>query len=332
MTAPAGQSVTAAPIRPPGRSPLRLLVTFLAALGVVLLIVGAAAIALAPPAAAPDCPESDGVCGGPPVPPTLPPASSVAGRPPATQAPVATPAAASAPATAAPATAAPAPTVAGQTASPTPAPPTALPSAPGSPPPSEAPSVPQPTTAPPSPTATPATAFVVPAPRPASEAAPFRAGAVWRSSEYGFSFEYDDEIWTIREESGRGVYMLAARGQVALSIGAFAAGDRQPDDLFRDEIARLEGLILGFIEEPDPDLQLPGVANIGYRIGSGGAFAGTVNSPQGPTTNVSAAVLTAGDDRITVLVTLLTPTQLRAPAFSVVDSMLNTFRWSDPGQ
>ena len=65
-------------------------------------------------------------------------------------------------------------------------------------------------------------------------------------------------------------------------------------------------------------------------VGFGGAFAGTINSPQGPTVNVSIAILTAGDDRMTVLVSLVTTSQLRAPAFSVVDSILNTFRWNDP--
>ena len=100
--------------------------------------------------------------------------------------------------------------------------------------------------------------------------------------------------------------------------------------MFEEEQARLADVILGFTPEPDPFLALPGLPNVGYRLGSGGAFAGTINSPQGPQVNVSVAILTAGDERMTVLVSLVTTSQLRAPAFSVVDSTLNTFRWNDP--
>ena len=68
--------------RPPGRSPFRVLLTFVVALGVVLLVAGAVAVALTPAAPPPDCPDPNQVCGRPPVAPTLPPASQVAGASP----------------------------------------------------------------------------------------------------------------------------------------------------------------------------------------------------------------------------------------------------------
>jgi hypothetical protein len=173
--------------------------------------------------------------------------------------------------------------------------------------------------------------FAVPAPRPASDAAPFRAGSVWRSEKFGFNFEWEPSIWTIREEGPEFVYMLAARGNVALTIGAYDAALKSPQDAFTDEEARLRERILGLTPEPDPSLQLPGLPNIGYRLGLGGVYAGTVNTAQGPTVNVSIALLTAGDSRITIIVTLLTVNQLRPGAFSIVDSMLNTLRWSETG-
>jgi hypothetical protein len=360
--------VTAAS-RPPGRSPFRVLLSFVVALGVVLLVAGAVAVALTPPAPPPDCPDPNQVCGRPPEEPTLPPASQVAGASPSasvpgvplpTEAPSATAAPTDAP-TAAPTDAPTAAPTDAPTAAPTPEPtaapteaPTVAPSAPASPEPTTAPT-PEPTTpptvepsAPPSvepsapaseapsaspsagPSPTPGTGFVVPLPRPASDAAPYRAGTVWRSSAWGFSFEFDDDTWTISEESANGVQLRAGRGNVSLSIGAFPAGDRSPQQVFEDEKARLADVILGFTPEPDPFLALPGIPNIGYRVGFGGAFAGTINSPQGPTVNVSIAILTAGDDQKTVLVSLVTVSQLRPPAFSVSDSILNTFRWNDP--
>jgi hypothetical protein len=353
--------------RPPGRSPFRVLLSFVVALGVVLLVAGAVAVALTPAAPPPDCPDPNQVCGGPPEEPTLPPASQVAGGSPEASLPglpLPTEAPSTVPSTAPTAEPTPAPTAeptpaptlaptpeptAEPTAAPsvepsaaasieaTPAPtpeptaaptvePSASPSAPASESPSESPSASPPA----GPSATPGVGFVVPAPRPASDAAPYRARTVWRSTEWGFSFEYDDDLWTIRDEGARGVQLVAARGNVSLSIGAFPAADGSPQQVFEDEQDRLADVILGFTEEPDPLRALPGIPNIGYRVGLGGAFAGTINSPQGPTINVSIAILTAGDDRMTVLVSLVTTSQLRPPAFSVTDSILNTFRWSDP--
>ena len=85
-----------------------------------------------------------------------------------------------------------------------------------------------------------------------------------------------------RRRARAGVQLLAARGNVSLAIGAFPAADRSAQQVFEDEQARLADVILGFTAEPDPFLALPGLPNIGYRVGHGGAFAGTVNSPQGP--------------------------------------------------
>jgi hypothetical protein len=342
--------------RPPGRSPVRLLVTFVVALGVVLLVVGAVALALAPKPPPADCPDPTQVCSGPPAPPTLPAASQVAGEPPATRdpAPLVTPsspptttppttaptnppasqtAAATAPASAAPVTPAPsvpppatpvAPSASVPPGSPEPTPaPTAPPAS--APPPTDAPATPPPAT--PEPTAP--TDFVVPAPRAASDAAPFRAGSVWRSEQWGFNFEWDEDIWRIREEGPEFVFMVAGGGRVALTVGAYDATVTSPQVAFATERTRLEGQFLGLIEEPDPRMQLPGLPNIGYRVGLGGVFAGTANSAQGPTVNVSVALLAAGDSRITILVILVTTNDLRAPAFSLVDSMLNTLRWSE---
>ena len=100
--------------------------------------------------------------------------------------------------------------------------------------------------------------------------------------------------------------------------------------MFEEEQARLADVILGFTARARPVPRPPGTAERRISPRSGGAFAGTINSPQGPQVNVSMAILTAGDERMTVLVSLVTTSRLRAPAFSVVDSILNTFRWNDP--
>ena len=289
--------------------------TFVAALGVVLLVVGAVVLALAPSAPPADCPDPSQVCGGPPDEPTLPPASQVAGQPPASRGPgpaatatspptiASTGPPATAPATATAAAATPQPSPAPATPAATP-PPAATPVAPSAGAPTDAPTA-SPTEAPTGPPATPEpttpTAFVVPAPRPASGAAPFRAGSVWRSEEFGFSFEWDPDIWTIREEGPEFAYMTAARGNVALTIGGYDAAEKSAQQAFADEVVRLEGQNPRPDREPDPGLQLPGLPNIGYRLGLGGVFAGTVNSPQGPTIPVSVALLTASDSDRTII-------------------------------
>ena len=291
--------------RPPVASPrhaLRLLVAFGVTLGVVLLLVGAAVAAVAPPAPQAVCPDPTKPCGPPPNAPTLPPFTVGASSAPT-----------SAPSLPRPSGVAPSAAVnAAPSASPSAA---AVPSAPASSASGAIPSTNQPALG------------TLPQPVPASSEAPATVGTVWTSKDIGYSFQYDADLWTVQQQDGRGVLLTAANGNVAVVITGALARDVSADQALSGEANRLSQNILGFTEQADPSLLLPGSPHIGYQAGVGNQYVGTLNSPQGPTVAVDAVIIAATDQRITLLVSVTTVDRLRTPSYQAVDSILNTVDW-----
>jgi hypothetical protein len=272
------------------RNPLRLLFVFAVTLGVVLLLVGAAVAAISPHLPHALCPDPTKPCGPPVNGPTLPPFTVGASGAP----------------TAAPSLPHPPPGGATPTPSASTAAGSAVPSVK-----SAAAPLPQP----------------LPKPIPASSAGPEVGGTVWTSSELGYSFQYDPDLWTIEQQDSSGVLMTAGNGNVALVITGALSQDASVDDALNGEVDRLSQNILGFTRQDDPSLLLPGSPHIGYVPGSGDQYVGTLNSPQGPTVAVDSAIVAATDQRITLLVSLTTVDQLRVPAYQAADSILNTVDW-----
>jgi hypothetical protein len=278
---------------------------------VVVLAIGlalgaAVVLALTPGATRPVCPDPNIPCGAPPVVPTLPPVAN------ASPSPAPTPAST---------IVRPSGSLVISSARPSAAPsvqPTATTS--GSPgpstPPSAAPS-PQPTAPP---------VANLPQPRPASNAEPLRAGTVWTSDALGFQLEYDDELWSVDEEAANGIALSAGRGAVSVLIEGFKASS-SPKSLIQQKVRSLSDTVLGLTEETDPTRQLPGEPVVGHRQGFGTVLNGTINTPQGPSANVDVVILAASDSQISIRVTILTDDDLREPAFSVADSILNSIEW-----
>ena len=309
---PAPWSGQPAIVQTRGSSPGRLLVLFVVALLVVVGIGAVIALVLSPPAQEANCPDPTVPCERPPENPTLQPGTTAVAASSTPRATIFRPAS-------------PLPTFG------------ATPQATGIVPPTPGPSI-APASQPPGGTATPAApviptpalAFPVPTPRAASNAARLAAGALWTSEAHGFAFEYDGQIWAVRDEGTSGVFLIAARGNVGLTIVGYPAGEVSSRDALQREVDRLKDVIIGFTEEPDAAKQLPGLPIIGYEPGVGGVYAGTINTPQGPGPNVSIALLAASDGQVTILVNVTTVDSLREPAFHAVDSILNTVRW--PGR
>ena len=170
----------------------------------------------------------------------------------------------------------------------------------------------------------------LPSPRARSDAPRLVHGTSWASSALGFTLEYDEGIWSLENEGSNGLYLIAANGNVAVTVVGYPAGEVSPRDAFQREVNRLGDTVLGLTEEPDEARKLPGTPVIGYEPGVGTAFTGTLNSPQGPGSNVSVAVLAATDSQITIVVNVITIDSLREPAFAAADSILNTVHW--PGR
>ena len=171
-------------------------------------------------------------------------------------------------------------------------------------------------------------------PQPPSDAAPFRGGETWTSETLGFSFDYDPEFWQIAEEGADHVVLAipTRAGEVAFIVLGVSAADASAESLLSERVAFLEERIVGFTEETSEDRMLLGEPIIGYVDGVGGAYTGTLNTPQGPGVEVAAAVIAATSGEYSIAVVVVTPEEVRVPAFHMADSMLNTVRWPEGTQ
>lgn len=162
------------------------------------------------------------------------------------------------------------------------------------------------------------------------EGAPaLRLGTTWVSEDLGFAFDYDPEWWELEDEGDRSAALVIATtaGDVVFLIEGASAADNAPEAMLAEQVDDLEDRILGLTAEEDADRQLLGEPIVGYRDGVGGLYRGTLDTPQGPSTDVSVAVLAATDGEVSLVVTVVTPDEIREPAFQLADSLLNTLRW-----
>jgi hypothetical protein len=276
-------------------SPVRLVAVFVVVLVIALGVGAAVVLALQPAPKRADCPDPAVQCGRPPIAPTLPPAADAPGDPAAT----------------------PVPAIVR---------PSGLPASPSGAPSGAATAGPTSGTSPATPASAPPIADL-PQPVPAGDSAPLRTGATWTSRDLGFGLEYNDRVWEIQEETGSRLVLAAGNGAVLLSVEGFQASGASPKALIQQKIRTLGDAVLGLTEEADPSRQLPGRPIVGHRQGLGALMNGTLDSPQGPSTNVDVVILAATDSSISLRVTLLADDDLRDPAFAAADSILNSIEW-----
>ncbi len=162
-------------------------------------------------------------------------------------------------------------------------------------------------------------------------ARPLVTGRVWRSRELGYRFEYRPARWSTRGLTARNA-ILDSRTGLDLEvrfIGA-PASVRSPlqmiADLKHDIAANSD--VLGLHSDSSLRHTLLG-PSVGYVDGIGGAYAGTLDTPQGPGGRVFVDLLAATDGRITIGVEAITAEDetYRPEALYLADSLLNTLRW-----
>jgi hypothetical protein len=167
----------------------------------------------------------------------------------------------------------------------------------------------------------------LPSPMPRSSAEPLRVGTVWTSTKFGFSLEYDDGLWTVEKEDAGGLILSAGNGALVVFVQGFEARTGPPKQLVQSGVNGLQDLVLGLTEENDPSRQLPGRPIVGYRPGVAALLNGTLNSPQGPTTDVALVVIASTDDTISIRTTVLVNQRVRDRGFQVADGVLNSITW-----
>jgi hypothetical protein len=158
-----------------------------------------------------------------------------------------------------------------------------------------------------------------------------------QDSATGFSVQYDPTLWTIAQQNDGFLVLTAIGGNVVLIFDVGRASDWSPDALLGAGRDQWSQRLLGFAEDTEPARQLLGDPILGYRDGVGGLFGGTIDTAQGPTLDMTVAIVAATDDQVTASATLLTPVSLplqdgseieiRDAALQLADDVVNSFTW-----
>jgi hypothetical protein len=155
-------------------------------------------------------------------------------------------------------------------------------------------------------------------------------GQVFESSGLGYRFEFNQipgqPQWKIEDQDARDVTLSVGGGAAILSIRGVPAGEASRDALLDQQVDRLKARIpdLQVDDNPDDAILAP---SVGFRRGVGDLFGGTFQTPQGAGIPLDVVIMAASDGQATVAMTVLTPKDNRDAVFSLVDAVMNTFRF-----
>lgn len=156
---------------------------------------------------------------------------------------------------------------------------------------------------------------------------PLVTGTVYQS-DLGYRLEYDPRIWRPMTNDPRTLVISGGGGAWLVRVRGVPASEADPRALVDDEVGALGNTIIGLRPETDPRKAILGYS-VGYRGGVGRLLGGTVNTPQGPSGQVTVVVFAASDGRASVVVTLVTDASpgAQGAAFFFTDGLMNTFRF-----
>jgi hypothetical protein len=175
-----------------------------------------------------------------------------------------------------------------------------------------------------------------PQPTPQSNAAPFVAGSLWRSQTLGYSFEYDNSLWTLGKEDAAFAQLLL--GPVEVDVIGYPSST-SVDAALQDALKQVDTFVIGRAPNTRPYDALLG-PGIGYIRGKGGVFSGTFKNADGtPGDSAGMTLMAATQGKATVVILVLVenpdkdfgPGTLQHAARSEVDKMVKTFLWEGGG-
>jgi hypothetical protein len=131
-------------------------------------------------------------------------------------------------------------------------------------------------------------------------------GTLWESRELGYSFEYP-KFLHVSSEDGRSVQLeisTTSGFDIQIWVSGARAGSSSIDALVTARRDALAQRVLGLSEDNDSGdrVMAPG---LGFVRGTGGAYSGTLDSPTGPSSPASVAILAAGDGKVNVVLSIL---------------------------
>jgi hypothetical protein len=153
-------------------------------------------------------------------------------------------------------------------------------------------------------------------------------GKLFKSAGGGYQLEFDPHLWAVTDQTQTDVELQvkSSRVIVLVQIRSQPADQATPEQALNARLDALGGAILGLARETRPSKQLLGSA-VGYQPGVGEALSGVTDTPQGPGSPVAVVVTAATDGQKTVTFTLITDESVRKPAFTITDTLMNTFRF-----
>jgi hypothetical protein len=173
-------------------------------------------------------------------------------------------------------------------------------------------------------------AIVVPdtvvAPVADQQAQPFPAGNLTADESLGYSLEFDAN-WEVSQNNPGMLLLGGFGGAVALLVEGVPAQQMSVDQIFEARRSLLEQGLLGFAPNTDPDETLLGVPIVGHRPGKAGLFGGALDTPQGPSVDMSIAIVAATDGQITMVVTAFVPTEILDLGMGAADTIINSIVW-----
>src|SRR5205807_9082341 len=116
---------------------------------------------------------------------------------------------------------------------------------------------------------------------------------------------------------------------IAIIIRAAPAGRTSPSQAVTNLLANVNG-VAQIAADPDRTHAILG-AGIGHRAGVGGAYVGSVESPQGVSAQAGLAAEAASDGRVVVSMVAVGGSPDTGPAtllYQDADSIVNSIRWA----
>jgi hypothetical protein len=169
----------------------------------------------------------------------------------------------------------------------------------------------------------------------ATAVTPFVGGRVWKSQELGFSLEYDPGRWKVADQGARGValsWSIPSRPDLDLTllVQGVPLSEAPPAQLLQSQINGFKGDILGLKSDTSAKHAVLG-PEIGYvdQSAVGGAYAGTLDTPQGPGPRIALLSMAATDGKISLVATAATTSaeEIKLALMNEADSVLNTVHW-----
>lgn len=153
---------------------------------------------------------------------------------------------------------------------------------------------------------------------------------VWRSSLYGFTLEYPGDQLQIASQDGAGVALgaqLKDGTSAIIILHGQPASQGSPSQAITQELG-LIGIGSLAADTNPADAVLGG--GVGHQAGAGGAFVGTLASPQGIDVNEGIASEAATNGNLTIVATAIAVTSDAGPQgapYQLADAVINSVRW-----